>query len=273
MEDQNQREVREAEGYNMIKQISKSQDKVSFLIDGINETIANAIRRSALEIPVLAIDEVEFIKNDSALYDEILAHRLCLIPLQADKTFEEREECSCKGKGCSKCTVSFKLQAKGPSTVYSDEIEGKTAKPVFDKMPIVILTKGQELEFNAYAILGKGKKHAKFSPGIIAYRQVAQFSVGKDCNLCDECVKSCPLKLITNEGKKISFKELDKCDICESCIETCNKKGKKCISMDLSKDNFIFNIESFGQLSPKEIFIESVKAMNKNLTELGKQVK
>ena len=257
----------------MIKQLSKTQEKVTFFVEGINETIANAIRRSTFEIPILAIDEVEFIKNDSALYDEVLAHRFGLIPLLSDKTFEEREKCSCKGKGCAKCTVSFKLQAKGPCTVYSSQLEGRTAKPVFDKMPLVILTKGQELELNAYAILGKGKQHTKFSPGIIVYKPLVQMNIGKECNLCEECIKVCPLNLISSDGKKISFRDLEKCDICGACTEACNKKGKKCINMNISKESFIFVVESFGQLPAKEIFLEAIKLINKNLNELSKQLK
>ncbi|MBI5148307.1 DNA-directed RNA polymerase subunit D [Candidatus Pacearchaeota archaeon] len=256
----------------MIKLISKKQDKIIFSIDGINETIANAVRRSALEIPILAIEDVEFVKNDSALYDEILAHRLGLVPLEADKNIEEKDKCSCKGKGCAKCTVAFKLQAKGPSIVYSGQLQGKSAKPVFDKMPIVSLSKGQELELNAYAIVGKGKQHAKFSPGIISYKPSVQISIGKDCNICNECIKACPLKLIITEGKKITVKDIEKCDLCEACLEACNKKGKKCIDFKTDKENIIFTIESFGQIPAKEIFLEAVKVMNKNLNELDKQL-
>ena len=47
-----------------------------------NESLANAIRRSVSEVPTLAIDEVEIFKNDSALYDEMLALRLGLVPLK-----------------------------------------------------------------------------------------------------------------------------------------------------------------------------------------------
>ena len=50
-----------------------------------NEPLANAIRRSVAEIPVLAVDEVEIFKNDSALYDEMIAHRVGLIPLKTEK--------------------------------------------------------------------------------------------------------------------------------------------------------------------------------------------
>ena len=65
----------------MIKIISKDKEKLAFKTD-MNETLANAIRRSVFEIPMLSIEEVEFMKNDSALYDEVIAHRLGLLPLK-----------------------------------------------------------------------------------------------------------------------------------------------------------------------------------------------
>ena len=65
-----------------IKILNKTQDKLVFTVNGINSTLANTLRRlMAVEVPVLAIDLVEFTKNSSALYDEIIAHRLGLVPL------------------------------------------------------------------------------------------------------------------------------------------------------------------------------------------------
>ena len=53
-------------------------DVVEAVVLDIDESLANAIRRSITEIPVLAIDEVEIYKNDSALYDEMLGLRLAV---------------------------------------------------------------------------------------------------------------------------------------------------------------------------------------------------
>ena len=72
-----------------IKDYDKKQGKLSFVTD-MSISLANAIRRSVLEIPIMAIDEVEIVKNDSALYDEILAHRIGLIPLKTDKSINEK---------------------------------------------------------------------------------------------------------------------------------------------------------------------------------------
>lgn len=45
-----------------MKILTKSNEKISF-VEEVDESLANAIRRSVLEIPVLAIDEVEFFKK------------------------------------------------------------------------------------------------------------------------------------------------------------------------------------------------------------------
>src|SRR3989338_8729132 len=126
-----------------VELISK-EPQLSFVVRGINYSIANLLRRMNEEVPILAIDEVDIIKNDSALNDEILAHRLGLIPISTDKTFTPFGECTCKGKGCSKCTVSLTLKATGPCTVYSKDFKGK-AKVAYGDMPLTILEKDQEL--------------------------------------------------------------------------------------------------------------------------------
>ena len=94
-----------------IEQIQNKGEKLSFKIKDTDLSLVNALRRIIVEnVPVLAIDRVDFSKNDSVLYDEILAHRLGLIPLKTNiKTFKLKEECSCKGKGCNSCTVKLKL--------------------------------------------------------------------------------------------------------------------------------------------------------------------
>lgn len=254
-----------------IKVLNKKEGKISFLVRGIDTSIANSLRRSIQEIPTLAIDEVEFIKNDSALFDEIIAHRLGLLPLKTEKVITAREECSCKGKGCSKCTIALKLKIKGPCTVYASDFKGKDLI-VYKKMPIVMLSKDQELELNAYAKMGTGKKHTKFSPGLVYFKPLAEIKFSKECDFCNECVKTCPLNLLSAESRAISFNNIEECDLCEACVEACRKHGKNAISLIASKEDFIFVIESWGQLSVKEIFVESCKIIEKNLKELDKKL-
>lgn len=151
----------------MIKINDKSNEKITFETD-MSVSMANAIRRSANYIPILAVDSLEISKNDSALYDEIIAHRVGLVPLHNEK-LKLASECDCgKEEGCSKCSIKLKLSAKGPCTVYSSEMTPKDS--ILYKMPITILNKDQELEFVAIAKMGMGIEHAKYSPGLMFYR-------------------------------------------------------------------------------------------------------
>lgn len=248
-----------------MKILEKSKEKLKFA-EEFNETLANALRRSSLEIPVLAVDEVEFYKNDSVLYDEVLALRLGLIPLETPKTMTFREKCSCKGKGCAKCEAKLKIQAKGPCIVYSKDLKGKI-KPVYDDIPIVKLTEGQELELVASARLGRGIEHSKFSPGLVYYRNVAEIEVDKECKQCEKCIEACPKKALKLDKEKIELSDKYKCDLCEACVEICKKEGKKAIKIKPGKE-LIFCIESWGQMSSQEILEDSVKALKENLKQV-----
>ena len=247
-----------------MKIMQKDKEKAVFIAE-IDESLANAIRRSVTEIPVLAVDEVEISKNDSVLYDEIIAHRIGLIPFKNEK-LRLREECDCKGKGCMKCMIQMKLSFKGPGTVYSKDLKGK-AEVVYEKMPIVILKEDQELELVTFARLGKGIEHTKFSPGLVYYRNMAEVEI-KNCNACKECVEQCPLGLIKME-KKAEVENIWKCDLCEACVEACKKKGNDSITIKPGKE-IVFFIESWGQIEAKEILAEAVDAIKENLKQVEK---
>ena len=65
--------------------LQKTDDYLRFIVKGIDVSLVNALRRIMLiEVPAMAIDDVVIIENSSVLYDEIIAHRLGLIPLRSD---------------------------------------------------------------------------------------------------------------------------------------------------------------------------------------------
>ena len=147
-----------------------------FTLSDVTPTIANSLRRAILqEVPIMAIDEVEFKRNDSAMYDEVIAHRLGMIPLKTpSRGYVLPEECKC-GKGrCPKCSVELTLKAEGPTTVMSGDLKSsdEEVKPVSGSVPIIKLLEGQKLELTAIARLGFGREHAKWQPGHAFYRQI-----------------------------------------------------------------------------------------------------
>jgi len=167
-----------------VRLIDKDKYHAKFLIKNISASMINALRRAIIEdVPVLAIEDVEFTKNDSAMYDEMIAHRLGLLPISTDlKSYNLQSECSCGGAGCSRCQLKLVLERKkGPCTVYASDIKSSDpkCKPVFPDMPITKLSEGQELEFTAIAILGRGKDHAKWAAGHAYYHNRADIKINK----------------------------------------------------------------------------------------------
>ncbi len=218
-----------------IKKSNEKEGKLTFSAD-MSTSLANAIRRSALEIPVMAIDEVEIIKNDSALYDEIIAHRLGLVPIKTEKGEKE---------------IKFKLKEVGPKMVYSTDIKPNVETGY--ELPIVLLDNEQELELVAEARLGKGIEHIKYSPGLIYFKH----------DIDEEL-----LDFITiDEEGKVSFdeEELKHKRLGEDKI---NKIKKLKTIEDLE-----INIESWGQIKPKDIFLRAIDALSDNLEELNKEIK
>jgi len=54
-------------------------------IKGIDAPFANALRRILIaEVPTIAFDKAVIYQNTSILQDEVLAHRLGLIPIKID---------------------------------------------------------------------------------------------------------------------------------------------------------------------------------------------
>src|SRR3989344_8156217 len=108
-----------------IEIIEKSGNNLKFSLEESTPAFANTLRRIMIsEVPTLAIEDVELFDNSSALYDEMIALRLGLIPLTTNvKDYNFRDECTCKGKGCSKCTVTFALNKKGPGAVFSGDLK------------------------------------------------------------------------------------------------------------------------------------------------------
>lgn len=236
--------------------IEKNKEKLIFSLE-IGEELANALRRYAHQIPVLAIDEIEISMNDSPLYDETIAHRLGLVPLKV------------KGAINDKTNVSLKLHSKKQGYVYSGELQGD-AEVVYKNLPITLLKEGQEIKINAIARAGKGETHSKFSPGFIFYRNTFNIKIDKDCPL--GIAEVCPQKIIKIKDNKLVVENESKCDGCELCLEKCPKKEKEMIKITPTED-LLVTIESFGQLEPMEILKKSIDFLKKDLNEVSKELK
>ncbi|MFH1506118.1 MAG: DNA-directed RNA polymerase subunit D [archaeon] len=258
-----------------VKLLNKTKDQLSFTFKGEDISYANVLRRLMLtEVPVMAIEDVELKKNSSALYDEMISHRLGLIPLKTDlKSYNLPLECKCKGAGCAQCTLKLTLKVTGPKMVYASDLRSKDpkVKPVFPKTPIVKLLQGQELQLVATAVLGQGKDHMKFSPGLIYYKLKPTIKITKQPEDPQKVADSCPvsgLLVVKNKKLEMNSKKEDDCILCNACVD----ESKAAVEIKTSNE-YIFYIESWGQLSPKDIGAQAIDVFNKQLKEFVGLVK
>ena len=233
-----------------MKLIEKNKDQIIFSAE-IEESIANAIRRYVNHVPILAVDELEISRNDSALYDETVAHRIGLVPIKIGKTKEDSK---------------VKLNVKREGTVYSGDMKG--AEIVYKEIPITILDKGQELEFTGKLKYGIGAEHAKFSPGLMFYRNSAEITMDKE--FIDEIRRIVPDVEIKEKGGKIVIEDKGKTDVADVLEGLAHKKRKKAEVVP-GKD-LIITVESFGQMDARDVFKESIDALRKDVNSVAKGI-
>jgi DNA-directed RNA polymerase subunit D len=264
--------VKEEEEYKMkITILEKTEQNLIFELTEADHSYANALRRIMIsEVPTLAVDEVNFFANDSALYDEIVAHRIGLNPLTTDLSFYNfKKDCKCKGVGCPLCQVTLTLKAEGPKTVYAEELEApdENVKSVFPKMPIIKLIGAQKIKLEAIAILGIGKDHAKHTPGIISYKNKPVLKIDNAHKQFNKFKDNFPKQAFVDG--KLNKEALLK----NNLYEACGNINKEILSVGYEKNTFIFNIESFGQLAPEIILKTAIEKLNSKLDDFTKSLK
>ncbi|KAL6248880.1 DNA-directed RNA polymerase core subunit rpc40 [Rhinocladiella similis] len=194
--------------------------EATFSLIGVDAAIANAFRRILIaEVPTLAIEKVYVSNNTSVIADEVLAHRLGLIPLKGSISglkwlkwyIQANPEYGIEGMELSDYnTIVLKLNVRcerNPnadknatepeekyinSSVYSRHITWEPmgqheerfadgeVKPVSPDILIAKMRPGQELDMTLHAHLGKGGDHAKFSPVATAtYRLLPTITITK----------------------------------------------------------------------------------------------
>ena len=152
--------------------------------EDVNYSFVNSIRRSLVSmVPCLAIHEVDFhmgslgayvdeesgeekeYESISAMFNEIVAHRIGMLPIPTDeKTVEAFGESI--GDDSKQPDIMYSLHKQGPCTVYSGDLEpvnGDTALVIPEtSVPIVKLAEGQAILVYAKAKMGTAKQHAKW---------------------------------------------------------------------------------------------------------------
>jgi len=244
--------------------LDKVSGKAIYLVKGTTPVFMNALRRTIIEaVPVLAIEDVEIRKNSSILYDEMLAHRLGLIPLKTDLLSYRLPE---PGKEVdAHSSVKLTLKAKGPKTVYAGDLVSKDPQSIvtFPKMILVTLLKGQEVEFEATAQLGVGKEHIKWASGLVWYKYKPEVTVKKSPANAEEIAKKADgifelknKKLVINEEALLMSHQSD---ILQDLVPEGTLEIKE------QDDEFVLFIEPFGQLDAATMVTTALDILGEQL--------
>ena len=152
-------------------------DYIQFELSDTDISMANALRRIMIaEVPTLAIDLVHFSDNSTVLLDEIIAHRLGLIPLASIKDMSEwnyGHECDCEDY-CNKCSVRFTLDCDFKEMVRDKQVhEQELAIPVTSRDLI-----SSDPSVEAVRFCNEDEVHLSHDAGIV----IALLGPGKDCS-------------------------------------------------------------------------------------------
>lgn len=130
-----------------------------------NPAIANALRRSILtKVPTLSVQHLDINENQSAVFDEMLAHRVGQVPFTIPQNVEEGD------------TVHVAASQEGPGKLYASDIktDNEEAEPVNPDTVVASLKEDQVVDFEGEAELGRGEEHAKHQGGTVGYEKVGE---------------------------------------------------------------------------------------------------
>lgn len=228
-------------------------------VSGIDVSLANALRRIMIaEVATMAIEKVTVYQNTSVIPDEVLAHRLGLIPILADpnlfvcKDGNVKVKCLEHSEYDDKNAIKFSLHVKcykhkDKGTVNQEVLSDKLkwvpmgdqeerfadapVKPVHSDILIAKLRPGQEIEAEMVCEKGIGQTHAKWSPVATAYYRLLPRVTLSEEVAGQEAIKIrdiCPMGVFdiedAGEVRRLKVKDSRKCTACRECLRIADSK-------------------------------------------------
>ncbi|ORZ00813.1 DNA-directed RNA polymerase [Syncephalastrum racemosum] len=276
-----------------------SQHSIEFDLIGVDASIANAFRRILIaEVATMAIETVYVVNNTSIIQDEVLSHRLGLIPIKADPlmfAYMQPDE-----NPTDLNTIVFRLKVKcevnpdaSPdetdpkkkyinSHVYSSHLvwepKGSQAerfkdapiRPVHDDILIAKLRPGQEIDVELHCCKGIGKEHAKWSPvSTASYRLLPEIRIlepitGDAAYRFQKCFSPGVIKVVKENG--VPTAQVDKARNDTVSREVLrHKEFENKVQLTRVRDHFIFNIESTGIIPPEDLFVLAINVLEEKI--------
>uniref|UniRef100_A0A4W5NHF6 RNA polymerase I and III subunit C n=1 Tax=Hucho hucho TaxID=62062 RepID=A0A4W5NHF6_9TELE len=259
--------------------VQMDETSLEFDMVGIDAAIANAFRRILLaEVPTMAVEKVLIYNNTSIIQDEILAHRLGLIPIKADpRLFEYRNTGDEEGTEIDTIQLQLKIKCTRNPRATKDSADPRELylnhmgsngwvnthlRHILLKF-VIFLTCSDGLILSS---MFPGQDHAKFSPVATAsYRLLPEITLmetveGEKAERLKRCFSPGVIE-VENHGGKVVAK------VVNSRLDTCSREVlrhddlKNAVKLARVRDHFIFSVESTGILSPDVLVTEAIKVL------------
>ncbi|MEC8707181.1 MAG: DNA-directed RNA polymerase subunit D [Candidatus Thermoplasmatota archaeon] len=254
--------------------------------EDVNYSFINSIRRSLVSmVPCLAIHEVDFhmgslgayvdeetgeekeYESISAMFNEIVAHRIGMLPIPTDeKTLEAFADSI--GDDSKQPDIMYSLHKQGPCTVYSGDLEpvnGDASLVIPEtSVPIVKLAEGQAILVYAKAKIGTAKQHAKWQT-VVAPRfyQAPTLTVapGKGSKTV---IKTVGKEHFKKKGKNqviedpvVAHKAIKKTESLWN-----DEDAKNAMTITRNKTHFILEFETTGAMEAKLALQQALKSLD-----------
>jgi DNA-directed RNA polymerase subunit D len=259
----------------------------------VNYSFVNSIRRSLVSmVPCLALHEIDFhmgslgsyvdeesgdereYESISAMFNEIVAHRIGMLPVPTDeKTIEAFGDSI--NDDSKQPDIMYSLHKQGPCTVYSGDLEPVSGDDSLvipeTNVPLVKLAEGQAILVYAKAKIGNAQKHTKWQCAVAPrFYQAPTISVSSGKGS----------KAIFDIVDKKNFKKKGKSHVIDNPVEAHealrkleqlwnDKEAKEAMEVITKKDHFIFEFETNGAMKAKLALEQALKALDGHCNEFA----
>ena len=286
-------------------------NRIKILITDTDAAQANAIRRTILtDVPKMAISKVrfelgqtqdqkgEYFESVNALPDEVIAHRLAMIPIPTylDEFVFPEDDPANEGLpedqwGSPASQIIYHCSIRGPSSEDRDETKtvragdlnvlGETKLQIAEshqEIPITILLHGQYLEFYAYATLGRGRDHAKWAPASAVsfhQREVAVLNNKKKAKILFDLDLGVSQADFGKDGRIEDIDMVEK--MRKAMAQVSQGTGRdadfdNAISMEKVDKEFVFSFDTDGSLSPEAVFNQACEVLSSRFVLINEEL-
>ena len=257
----------------------------------VNYSFVNSVRRSLVSmVPCLAIHEIDFhmgslgsyvdeesgeereYESISAMFNEIISHRIGMLPIPTDKKTIEAFGNSINDDS-KQPDIMYSLHKQGPCTVYSGDLEPVSSDSSLTipeaKVPIVKLGEGQAILVYAKAKMGNAGKHTKWQCAVAPrFYQAPTLTVASGKGS----------KTVLDTVGKSKFKKKGKGHIIEDPIEAHealnileklwnDEDAQAAMEVSTKNDHFVFEFETNGAMKAKLALEQALKALDRHCNE------